>query len=252
MINLGLSILDSLLHLTFAVLALVVARRLPEHLGSPRHAWQMLGFVFLLYSLADVSQMLFGTLAFAGGPESAVWPAYMRWMPILNHSRTVVMWGLYVLLAVLAAGGARTWPLLRHRYVPFAVAMLALGGLLGALEGPFDAARHLSNTSLMDALAFIVLAALLFVLMLRDTVDRALWVALVCYGASSVMSSLFLAAIAWINAHAWTPPPWIMEVSRVTFTTAMVAMAAWRLRLANRGIPLAGLLGTNRPRPVLA
>jgi hypothetical protein len=252
MINLSLSILDSLLHLTFAVLALLAARRLPRHVGSPRHAWQMLGFVFLLYSVADVSQMLFGTMAFVGGPESAVWPAYMRWMPILNHSRTVVMWGLYVLLGVLAAGGARSWPVLRRAYVPFSLAMVALGGLLGVLEGPFDAARHLSNTSLMDALAFIVLAVLLFVLMLRDTVDRALWLALLFYGSSSVMSSLFLAAIAWINAHAWTPSPWIMEVSRVAFTTAMVSMAVWRLRLARRGVPLAGLLGTNRPRPVLA
>jgi len=253
MINLVLSCIDSLLHLTVAILALLVGRRLPAHVGAQRDAWRMFAVIFLLYSVMDVSQMAFGTLTFVLGPESALWPAYMRWMPMGNHSRTLVMWSLYAVLAGLVVGGARTHLVLRRGYLPFAVVMLLAGGALGFLEGPFDAARHLSNTSLMDAVGFVALAGLLFTAMFNETVDRALWFALLAYGCHSVVSSLFLAAIAWVNTSgAWTPPQWVMEVIRVTFTTAMVSMAAWRLRLARRGKPLPGLLGTTRPRPVLA
>ncbi|HEX6910998.1 MAG TPA: hypothetical protein VF142_11420 [Longimicrobium sp.] len=252
MLILSLSYTDSLLHLVFAVVALLVGRRLPEHAGSQRPAWQMTGLVFVIFSAVDMSQLAFGTVVFVLGPEHPLYGTYLRWAPIANHSRTLVVWSLYIVLAVLAFRGMAAWPRLRRVYPVLAVAMLVAGGMIGWVEGPFDAARHLSNTSLMDVAGFLALSSLLFVLMLRDTVDRALWIALACYGTSSVMSSLFLAAIAWINAGTWTPAPWIMEGSRVVFTTAMVTMAVWRLRRANRGAPLAGLLGTNRPRPLLA
>jgi hypothetical protein len=252
MLILALSYTDSVLHLVFAVVALMVGRRLPPHAGSQRHAWQMTGLVFLIFSVVDISQLAFGTTVFVLGAEHPLYAAYLRWAPVANHSRTLVVWSLYISLALLAFRGADSWPRLRRVYPVLALAMLFAGGMIGWIEGPFDAARHLSNTSLMDAGGFIVLTSLLVVLMLRDTIDRALWLALVCYGSSSVMSSLFLAALAWVNSDAWTPPGWIMEVSRVTFTTAMVAMAVWRLRLANRGTPMAGLLGVDRPRPVLA
>ncbi len=252
MLILSFSYTDSLLHLVFAVLALLAGRRLPGHAGTQRPAWQMTGLVFLIFSVVDMSQLAFGTAVYVLGAEHPLYATYLRWAPVANHSRTLVVWSLYVLLAVLSFRGMAAWPRLRRVYPVLAVAMLAAGGMIGWAEGPFDAARHLSNTSLMDVAGFLALSSLLFVLMLRDTVDRALWAALACYGISSVMSSLFLAAIAWINAGAWTPAPWIMELSRVLFTAAMVTMAAWRLRLANRGVPLPGLLGTTRPLPALA
>jgi hypothetical protein len=249
--SLVLSCLDSVLHLVFAVLALQVGRRLPAHAGSQRHAWQMTGLVFVIFSAVVVPQMAFGTTVYFLGPEHPLYAGYLRFAPMANHSRTLVVWSLYISLAALAFRGDRAWPLLRRAYPALALGMLFAGGLLGWLEGSFDAARHLSNTSLMDVAGFVGLALLLFMLMLRDTVDRALWVALVCYGVASVVSSLFLAAIAWVNADAWIPRTWVLELSRVAFTTAMVSMAVWRLRLARRGVPLAGLLGTNRPRPIL-
>lgn len=252
MFNLALSWTDSVLHFVFAVVALMVGRRLPAHEGGRRLAWQMAGLVFLVFSLVDMSQLAFGTTVFVLGPEHPLFKTYLRWAPVANHSRTLVVWSLYVSLWVLTLGGERALPWLRRAYPVLAVVMLCAGGVIGWVEGPFDAARHLSNTSLMDAGGFIVLTSLLFVMMVRDTVDRALWIALLCYGTSSVMSSLFLAALAWINADAWTPSAWLMEVSRVLFTSGLVTMAVWRLRLARRGQPLAGLLGTNRPLPVLA
>jgi hypothetical protein len=250
--SLVLSWMDSLLHLVFAVLAFQVGRRLPAHAGTKRHAWQMTGFVFLLFSMVVLPQLAFGTTVFVLGAEHPAFTAYLRIAPIANHSRTLLVWSLYVSLAVLTVRGEAVWPRLRRAYPVIALGMLAGGGVIGWLEGPFDAARHLSNTSMMDAVGFVALAVLLFALMLRDTVDRALWGALVCYGGSSVMSSLFLAAIAWINAATWTPHSWMMETSRIVFTTGMVAMAVWRLRLAKRGQSLPGLLGTTRPRAVLA
>lgn len=251
MLSLLISWLDSLLHLVFAVVAYQVGRRLPAHAGTKRQAWQVTGLVFLMFSLVVLPQLAFGTTVFVLGPEHPAFAVYLRVAPIANHSRTLLVWSLYVSLAILTIRGEAAWPRLRRVSPVIALAMLGVGGMIGWLEGPFDAARHLSNTSMMDAAGFVALASLLFALMLRDTVDRALWGALLCYGASAVMSALFLAAIAWINADAWTPPSWIMETSRVMFTTGMVTMAVWRLRLANRGQPLAGLLGTNRPRPVL-
>lgn len=252
MLVLSLSWADTLLHLAFAVVAFLVGRRVPEHAGTRRYAWQMTALVFLVFSAVHTSQLAFGTLVFVLGPEHPAFTAYLRYAPVGNHARTLMVWSLYASLAVLAFRGAAVWPRLRRVHPALTVAMLALGGLLGWLEGPFDAARHLSNSSLMDAGGFIILTILLFVLMLRDTIDRALWFALMLYGSSSVMSSLFLAAIAWINANTWTPAPWAMETSRVLFTTGMVGMAVWRLRLARRGVPMAGLLGSDRPRPVLA
>jgi hypothetical protein len=251
MLILVLSCADSVLHFVFAVVALMVARRLPAHVGRQRLAWRMTGLVFLLFSLVDMSQLAFGTTVFVLGPEHPLYATYLRWAPIANHSRTLVVWSLYITLWTLTLGTERVWPWLRRLSPVLAVAMLCVGGLIGWKEGSFDAARHLSNTSLMDAVAFLVLTSLLFVMMLRDTVDRALWMVLLCYGTSSVMSSLFLAAKAWVNTAAWTPPAFLLEVSRLLFTSAMVALAVWRLRLANRGKPQPGLLGTNRPPPVL-
>lgn len=251
MTSLALSWLDSLLQVAFALLAVQVGRRLPAHAGRQRDAWRMTGLTFVLFSLVAIPQLAFGTAAFVLGPEHPLYATYLWWAPVANHSRTLLVWSLYVSLAVLAFRSDAPSPWLRRAYPVLVVGMLVAGGLIGILEGSFDAARHLSNTSLMDAAAFVALASLLFLLMLRDTIDRALWAALVCYGASAVVSSLFLAAIAWINADAWTPSPTFMEASRVIFTTGMVSMAVWRLRLAARGVPLPGLLGTNRPLQLL-
>lgn len=248
MTSLSLSWLDSLLQVAFAVLAVQVGRRLPVHAGRQRDAWRMTGLTFALFSLVVIPQLAVGTAAFVLGPEHPVYAAYLRWAPAANHSRTLVVWSLYVSLAVLALR-SDTPPWMRRAYPVLVGSMLVAGGVIGSLEGPFDIVRHLSNTSLMDAAAFVALASLLFLLMLRDTIDRALWVALGCYGTSAVVSSLFLAAIAWINAGVWTPSPIMMEASRLVFSTGMVSMAAWRLRLADRGVPLPGLLGTPRPLP---
>lgn len=243
---------DSVLHLVFALLAIQVGRRLPVHAGTKRHAWQMTGLVFAIFSAVVVPQVAFGTTVFFLGAEHPLYTTYLRVAPIANHSRTLVVWGLYLSLGILAFRGERAWPWLRRAYPALAMGMLLTGAFIGWLEGPFDPARHLSNTSLMDAVGFIGLASLLFVLMLRDTVDRALWTALVCYGTASVVSALFLAAIAWVNADTWVPRTWVLEVTRVMFNLGMVSMAVWRLRLARRGVPLGGLLGNDRPRAVLA
>lgn len=250
--SLVLSCLDSVLQLVFALLAVQVGRKLPVSAGSQRHAWQMTGVAFLVFAAVLIPQMAFGTTVYVLGAEHPAFAAYLRLMPVANHSRTLLVWGLYLCLGVLAFRGDAAWPRLRRAYPVVLAAMLLAGGALGWMEGTFNAARHLSNTSLMDAIGFVGVGSLLFVLMLRDTIDRALWVALVLNGTSSVMSSLFLAAIAWVNVDTWIPRTWVLEVSRVLFVSAMIWMAVWRLRLANRGVPLAGLLGTNRPRPLLA
>jgi hypothetical protein len=252
MTSLVLTCIDALLHLAVAVAALLVVRRLPPRGGVQRHSWQAMAFIFMVYSVTDVVQVTFGSITYAAGPESAVWPVYMRWMPIFNHSRTLVMWSLYGVLAVLAAGGERAWPVLRYAYAPFALGMFACGALLGYAEGSFDMVKHLSYISMMDAGGFMALATLLFVTMLRDSVDRALWFALLAYGCHSVVSSLFLAALTWSSTKGvWTPPMAMMEMIRVIFTSAMLAMVVWRLRLARRGVSLPGLLGTTRPAPAL-
>lgn len=252
MLVLSLVIIGSLLHCAFAVLATLVARRLPVHAGSQRHAWQMVAFVYVLFAASHLSQMVFATSAFVAGPRSGVFQAYMVYLPISNHSRTLVVWGLYLLLAVLALRGAESWRVLRRVYVPVAVGMLVLGGVIGGVEGTFNLVRHLTNTSVMDAVGFLGATTVLFLTMLRGTIDRALWFAIFLYASSSVMSSLFIAALTSMGTGAWTPPPWVLEASRIAFSSAMVGMAVWRLRLARRGVSLPGLLGPERHRPVMA
>lgn len=252
MLVLALLVVGSILHSAFAVLALLVGRRLTPEAGSRRRAWQMVAFVYLLFAICHATQILFAITAFVLGPESSVFRAYLWWAPIGNHSRTLLVWSLYVSLGVLAFRGEAGWPMLRRLYPALAVGMLVLGGMIGRGEGAFNLVKHLTNTSLMDAVGFLGLATLLFVSMLRDTVDRALWFALLAYGCHSVVSSLFIAALAALGTGAWTPAPWAMEASRIAFSSAMVGMAVWRLRLARRGVSLPGLLGPERHRPVLA
>jgi hypothetical protein len=248
-----LTVVASTLFCAFALTALWIARVLPEHAGTQRHAWRITAFVFLVYAASHLTQAVSAAMALRQGPGSPVYETYVRWFPMANHSRTLLVWSLYLCLGMLAWKGASAWRTLRYAYVPLALGMMVLGGMIGWWEGPFDPVRHLSNTSLLDVVGFLVATSVLFVTMLRGTIDRALWFAIFLYASSSVVSSLFIAALAWINvADAWTPRPWVMEVSRVSFAVAIVAMAVWRLRLARRRIPLPGLLGAERVRQMLA
>lgn len=247
-----LSAAGSLLHLAFAVLAVLIAHRLRGDGGTRAVAWRLTAWVFALYALDDVSQLAFATVAYVLGPESPIFTAYLWWAPIANHSRTFVVWSLYLGLAGLALSRPSARPHLVRGFPIVVLAMLVGGGMIGWSEGSFDAARHLSATAVLDTVGFVGLSGVLFLTMIRGTIDRALWFALVAYGSASVISSLFLAAMAWAGvAGAWTPPVYAMELVRLTFGSAMVALASWRLRLAWQGLPLAGLLGEEPRRPVL-
>lgn len=252
MLVLSLGFAGSLLDLVFAILAVRIGLRTSIQPPVNRWAWLTTGLIFLLYAVDDLTQLSFGTLAFLQGPEAASYSAYMRWAPIANHSRTFLVWSIYILLTVLAF----TRPsrrVLRYGFPGIAAGMLLIGVWLGWSEGSFEAARHLSATSLMDAVGFVALTVMLFLTMVRETVDRALWFSLVCYGFASMVSSLFLAAMAWFNVEdTWTPSPLWMEGIRLGFAVIMVGLGLWRLRRARENRHVPGVLGSMRDRPVLA
>lgn len=64
--------------------------------GSPRHRprhegdtlWLLTGAAFLFHGTAATLQVVFGGIAIARGFESPAMATYLRWDPVMNHSRT--------------------------------------------------------------------------------------------------------------------------------------------------------------------
>lgn len=243
----------ALLRIVFCLLALLIARRMA---GDPRHrgAWLITGVVLGVYSLNNLVQVTFATVAYLVGPEHRLYEMYMGFAPVGNHSRTLLVFVLYGALVWLALRG----PLTAVRWgVVLGAALLAMlaGALLGWSEGPLDIARHFPATAMLDIIGFVALGTVLLLLMVRDTVDRFLWFSLATYGFTSIIGVLYLSAMAWFyTPGSWTPPNWQIQLWRAVLALVMVGLAARRLRLARRGKPVRGLLPRSEPfgRPTLA
>lgn len=233
MITLVLQSVCTLLLGAFAVLALLVARRLrPTHGDSPA-GWWVVGVVFAIYVVDKAVQEVFGIAAYFGGPGAPVYPVYMRLATMADHSRTFLIFALYASLLALP---------FRHRlgnrapllFVAAVVATVTAGATLGWIEGSF-AGLHLTRTAEIDVVGFVALGSTLLFLMLKSDVDRLLWFSVALYGFTSILGVLFLSALAWAGTGTWTPPPWTMQLMRCIFAALMIALAAARYRAALRG-----------------
>lgn len=251
MLTLTLQTGVTLFLLCFSVYALLAARRLGTS-ASAGHAesWYAAGLFFAVYSANKLVQGGWGIAAFVAGSDAPVYAGYLRFAPVFNHSRTFLTFVLYGTLFWISYSRQLT---LRQRIVAHgaAAAALGLGGTYGYFEGSLQAGRHYTATAIIDAGGFIVLAVLLFVLMLRDTIDRLLWFALVTHGFRSIFGVIFLAALAWADTPGgWTPPFWSIELCRLCFAGMMAWFAYQRYRYAGQRRPVPGLLqARQQPRP---
>jgi hypothetical protein len=251
MLTLTLQSVLVLLFATFSVLTVRVAHALRNEPGVHRSGWVISGVMFSISAAILLIQGAWGIAAYMGGSGSAVLAEYLRYAPIANHSRTLLMLAFWGALTILA---------LRQRFsnvdqvvlASAAVVALVVGGVLGYLEGTLSAISHFPRTAVLDTLSFVVLAGVLFLLMIRDTIDRYLWSALAVYGFTSVFSVIFLSAMAWLDTDgAWTPPSWAIHAMRVALASGMVAIVHRRLQLARRGTRVQGLLPPPRRRLTL-
>lgn len=212
----------------------------------------VVGVAHAFYAAISLFQMSVAVFAFRAGPGSRVYEHYLDFAPAGNHTRTLLLFGLYGLLA---------WVALRPRHLAFRLApILAVvvftaiaGALYGSFEGRLDVARHLSATAVLDTLGFLFLAVVLILGMQRDSIDRILWICLALHGFRSLFGVLHLSAMAWFYVPgSWTPPAWQIHLFRLVLLAAQVGFAVHRIRLARRGVRVAGLLPSSERRPTLA
>lgn len=243
--------LQVLVSLGLAGFGLVALRIGGEGGGGRTAAWRVSGAAFVLEGVNKLCQNVFGILALAGGRGSAVWDEYLAWSPAFNHSRTFALAGFVVALGVLSFT-----PIAQRRAFP-AVMTLLLGGtmvagmVLGRAEPRLVESTHYPLVAALDAVALIGLLSLLFLLLVRDRVDRLLWIALCIYGFALALNAIWIGALARIaTPNAWAPSPITMNAYRLVLVAAMVVVALHRWRLGKRGVYVPALLEPlGRPSP---
>lgn len=244
-----LQCLTSLLVLAVGWAARAVAAR--EHANAfHRAGWQVSGMAFLAFGIDSAIGNVFQELALAGGAGSDAWTGYMRWAPVLNHSRTLLMMGATVALMLLAVRGENPG----REYVRASIALLAVGlatgALLGALEGPFSATGHVFDVVVLDVVELLLLMATLFALLLSNRADRMLWALYSAYACSVALGIFWLSLLTHIGAW-WHPPVWTTYAVRNVFWVLMAACAVSRLLSARRGRVVRGMLGPPSLRSAL-
>jgi hypothetical protein len=133
---------------------------------------------------------------------------------------------------------------LRTTAVALGATGLALGVLLGLNEGGFVGARHYAAVAEWDVVELLVLMGAMFLLLLRDRADRALWALLAAYGTSLALGIFWFVVLAQLHVAApGHPMRWSVSVERIVFTLLMIGAAWWRLSTARRGRPPTGMIG---------
>jgi hypothetical protein len=226
----------------FAVLALLVGRgddRAPEHAV----AWSLTGVAFTLHAVNVGTQAGFGTMAYVAGKGARVYDAYMALSPLFNHSRTFALLAFAVAMIVLSRRAA-----VPARFLRFAtagiLASMAVGAIVGSLEGGFLPARHFVAVALWDVVELLAMLVALFVLLLSSRADRLLWFALCVYAFSLALNVVWFAALSrWGVPGEWSPRPWHAQFYRAVLTVLMALIAARRVSLWRKDKPVPGLLG---------
>jgi hypothetical protein len=235
MLTFVLQVLNTTILLASALLCLRagrIASANPYH----RAAWRLTGAGFVVHAADLLVQHVFGGIALAAGPDSAAMNAYSEWIPVLNHSRTFLLYG--VMLGLLLLAVYRPEP--DVRFWRAAVALVALGFLagvaVGIVEGRFTEAGHYSAVAVWDVAELLLLMATLFTLLLTSRADRALWGLLSAYGISLALGAFSFSLLALIDVEgAWHQKPSWMQAQRIVFHLMMLGFAAWRVAVGRRG-----------------
>ncbi|MFL5382125.1 MAG: hypothetical protein ACJ8GN_06390 [Longimicrobiaceae bacterium] len=242
MLTFALQLLNNALLLASALLCLL-AGRAPTPNAHHRAAWRLTGAGFLVHALDMLAQNLFGGAAMAAGNASATMQAYLRWLPVFNHGRTFLLYGLLLGLLLLAVyrhePDRRFW----RASAALLVAGFVAGSGLGLAEGPFRIAGHFTAVAEWDVVELLLLMSALFVLLLTSRADRALWALLSAYGVGLALGVFSSALFTMIGvADNWHPAPWTLQAERMVFHLLMVLAALWRVRTGRRGRSLPAML----------
>src|SRR5688572_26210081 len=170
-----------LLGLLFGLQAARVTRADVSSPAVHRLAWAVTAVGFVLAAVSNLLQNAWAAWAAAEGSQSAVWDAYLRWMPAGNYGRTVENATLGVLLCLLPL--LARLPRGRALAVSAAVLLLTfpLAGAYGWLEGPMQPRVHFSAYSVFEVAEVLSLFSALFIAVLWGTMDRWLWTAMAVY-----------------------------------------------------------------------
>jgi hypothetical protein len=250
MTTLVIQLVLAVLTLSFGALALASARIVAESRSAESAGWYVAAVVFLLQGISLTIQSTFAVLAVQAGPTSALYADYLRWAPAFNHSRGLLTHCLLIgFVAVLLRGSdALRW---KGAFLTLTGLTIAIGMTLGLVEGSYTQAIHYTRIALSETVGLVALAVILFVAIFRPAMDRLLWYSMVLTAVSAAFTSLYIAALAWVQVSGtWTPSPWQLQSFKVALYTAMVGLGVWRLRLARQRIPVPGMVERKESRLV--
>jgi hypothetical protein len=250
MTTLVLQLVLAVLTLSFGALALASARQVAENRSAESAGWYVAGVVFLLQGISATMQGVFAVLAVQAGPTSAFYADYLRWAPALNHSRGLLTHCLLIgFVAILLRGAdALRW---KGAFLALASFTIAIGMTLGLAEGSLVQGVHYTRIALSETLGLVALASILVIAIFRPAMDRLLWCCMVLTAFAAAFTSLYIAALAWVQVPGtWTPSPWQLQSFKIALYAAMIGLGAWRLRLARQGIPVPGMLERKEGRLV--
>lgn len=244
MITFTLQVATAILTTLFGITALKIA-------GTPgpvmaRPAWRLVGGGFVLVGGSFLAHNAFGAVVLARG-EAPITELYMAMSPAFSHSRAMALVATFPLLLVVTRPPAdvnqsdipRAWVLVGIGY--------ASGILLGAIQGPRETATHWPIVSIVFTVELVVLLCTLFVLLVRDRVDRHLWLALAVFALKLTSNALWLSLYSRSDIPgAWYPPLRVMHVNQAVLSGIIALIALRRLQLARRGSLVPTVYGSLR------
>lgn len=237
----------AVLSFTFGWIALRVARRVDAPPG--RSTWELTGWGFLIPGVLGLLTSIAACGAYAAGPRSAVYRAYLLHVPAASYARTCAKIACGVMLC---AGGPPARMSARRRTATCVVATLAamlVGACIGHAQGALVPRTSYVNYSVFEAAELVAMLAALLAGLWRSSLDRSLWAALSLYTARQAVNPLLLGSFAWLtNAGHNLASITIQAVGAVVYS-AMVTLAAHRLLLARRGVSVPSMLPATERQP---
>jgi hypothetical protein len=223
---------QALLTLAFGVAALRVCSR-PSS-GGRICAWYLTGVTFTTSGALATLLNVVAVAAVAAGSKSPVYALSMRLGPPGNDGRGFAVLGFAIAFALLCAG--RLGELTRPRVAAWVGMPLAVGTVVGAVEGAFQIDRQYTMLSVVSGATVVVLFIALYAALVRNSADWYLWIALALYSVREALTSITEAArAAGYISKEWGPDPvsilWMGAASMVV----MIACTLLRLGVLRAG-----------------
>jgi hypothetical protein len=229
---------QALLTLAFGAAALRVCARPSD--GGRSCAWYLAGVTFATSGALATLLNVVAVAGVAAGPRSSAYALSVRLQPPGNDGRGFAVLGFAVAFALLCAG--RGGALTRRRVAAWVGIPLAVGVVVGAIEGAFQIDKQYTMLSVVSGATVVVLFAALYAALVRNSVDWYLWIALALYSVREALNSIIEAA----RAAGYISKEWMPDQASILWLGAasmVVMLACTLLRL--------GVLRTGREPPAL-